>query len=136
MQRRLTPVLTPDNRKPKETSCLLSSKVTRKPSSGKPHPDFPLFRHATGRWAKKVKGKFCYFGKVANDPDGQLALAQWLEQKDDLLAGRTPRVKPDGLPLDELLDRFMVSKRCLLDTCEITPKHYAEQYDESGQRPR
>ena len=106
----------------------MSSKVTRNPASGKPHPDFPLFRHATGRWAKKVRGKFCYFGKVADDPDGQKAIAQWLEQKDDLLAGRTPRVKAEGLTLRELLDRFIVSKRHLLDTSEITPKHFSELY--------
>ena len=106
----------------------MSSKVTRKPGSGKPHPDFPLFRHATGRWCKKIRGKFHYFGKVADDPDGQIALAKWLEEKDDLLAGRTPRVKPEGLTLRELLDRFIVSKRHLLDTGEITPKHFAELY--------
>jgi len=52
----------------------------------KPRPDFPLFPHATGRWAKKVRGKLRYFGKVADDPDGQAALAKWLNERDDLLA--------------------------------------------------
>ena len=104
------------------------SKGTRKPAPGKPHPDFPLFPHATGRWAKKVKGRFHYFGKVADDPKGETALALWLEQKDDLLAGRTPRPKVEGFTLRELLDRYMVSKRHLLDTQEISPKHFAELY--------
>ena len=35
----------------------------------KPRPDFPLFAHNTGRWAKKFKGKMHYFGPW-NDPDG------------------------------------------------------------------
>jgi integrase len=37
----------------------------------KPSPDFPLFAHATGRWAKKIKGKMHYFGRWA-DPDSAL----------------------------------------------------------------
>ncbi len=59
--------------------------------SSEPHGDFPLFRHARGYWAKKVLGKLHYFGKVASDPDGQAALAKWLSDKNDLLAGRIPK---------------------------------------------
>ena len=38
------------------------------PKIEKPRPDFPLFPHQCGRWAKKVRGKFVYFSKVADDP--------------------------------------------------------------------
>ena len=63
---------------------------TTRRTPAKSHPDFPLFRHATGRWCKKVKGRFVYFGKVADDPKGNAALALWLDQKDALLADADP----------------------------------------------
>jgi len=87
----------------------------------KPRADFPLFPHATGRWAKKVRGKLCYFGKTADDPKGEAALSLWLEQRDDLLAGRTPRAKREGLTVGELCDRFIQAKDQQLESGDISP---------------
>jgi integrase len=90
---------------------------------GKPYPDFPLFAHAAGVWAKKIRGKLHYFGPWA-DPDG--ALAKYLEQKDDLHAGRTPRPDTGGLTVKALANEFLNHKKALLDTGELSPRTWDE----------
>ena len=96
----------------------------------KPYPDFPLFPHATRRWAKKICGKMHYFGPW-DDPDA--ALKKYLEQRDELHAGRTPRAKADGLTVRELLNRFLTSKQNLVDTGELEPVSFFE-YKEACRR--
>jgi hypothetical protein len=54
----------------------------------KPYPEFPLYPHPLGYWAKKIRGRMHYFGRW-EDPDG--ALAKYNAEKDDLHAGTTPR---------------------------------------------
>ncbi len=109
------------------------AKSTRPRPSGKPtqakkpRPDFPLFSHATGRWAKKVKGKLHYFGKTADDPNGERALAEWVDQKDNiLLTGRKQEAKPEGLTVQDAVNKFLNFKRRLVEAGEITPRTFAE----------
>jgi integrase len=91
----------------------------------KPRPDFPLFPHATRRWAKKIRGKLHYFGPW-DDPQG--ALNKYLDQKDDLHAGRKPRVSGDTFTLRDLLNRFLTSKKLLADSGEITARTFADYH--------
>lgn len=106
------------------------SRPSQKPA--KPYPEFPLFPHATGRWAKKIRGKLHYFGPCS---DPQAALDKYLDQRDDLHAGRTPRVAADGLTVRDLLNRFLTSKKLLLDAGEITARTWAD-YHASCERIR
>ena len=100
-----------------------ASKSPDKPA--KPHPDFPLFPHATKRWAKKIRGEFHFFGPW-RDPEG--ALEEWLRVKDDLLAGRKPRPKNnEGLVTVELVvNAFLTHKERLRDNAEIQPRTFTE----------
>src|SRR5215469_15541643 len=102
-----------------------NSTAPAKPS--KPYPDFPLFPHAAGVWAKKIRGKLCYFGPWA-DPDG--ALKKYLEEKDDLHAGRTPRPDPDALKVKDLANAFLNAKQALMDADELARRTW-DDYKEA-----
>jgi integrase len=91
----------------------------------KPHADFPLFPHAVGQWAKKVRGKLFYFGVWA---DPQAALEKWLAQKDALLAGRTPRSNTGEIEMSELCGRYMTAKDNAIDAGEISERTYKEYF--------
>jgi integrase len=85
----------------------------------KPRPDFPLFPHATHRWAKKIRGKLHYFGPWS-DPDG--ALGKYLAEKDALHAGRKPRDTSAGVTIKEMVNSFLNAKETLVDNCELSPR--------------
>ncbi len=89
----------------------------------KPSPDFPLFPHAAGVWAKKIRGKMHYFGPWS-DPDG--ALAKYLEQKDALHAGRKPRESSAGATVKDAANTFLNHKQARLDAGELSPRTFAE----------
>jgi integrase len=94
-----------------------------KPS--KPYPEFPLTAHPTGRWCKKIRGKLHYFGPIA-DPDA--ALAKYVEQKEDLHAGRTPRPDPDALTIKDLCNHFLAAKQSLVESGELARLTWTDYY--------
>ena len=90
----------------------------------KPRPDFPLFPHRNGRWAKKVRQKFCYFTRWADDPKGQAALGRWLAQRDDLLAGRMPRSASGAATVRDLCNRFCTTMEQRRDAGSISHRSF------------
>src|SRR5262245_39599112 len=103
------------------TSSSTTSKAADKPA--KPYPDFPLFPHATKRWAKKIRGQLVYFGPWS-DPDG--ALARYLDNKEALHAGRTPRPDPADATLVEICNHFLTHKEGLVQSGELSPISWAQ----------
>jgi integrase len=86
-----------------------------KPS--KPYPEFPLTAHPAGYWCKKIRGKIHYFGPW-DDPDG--ALAKYLQQKDALHSGRTPRPDPETLTVKGVANAFLNAKKKAVDAGELS----------------
>jgi integrase len=102
----------------------------------KPYANFPLSPHASGAWQKKILGKIYYFGRWARRVKGELvrvegdgwkeALEQYKAVADDLHAGRTPRVKDDGLQLADLCNRFLTAKLRKVESGELSSRMFAE----------
>jgi integrase len=90
------------------------------PKPAKPYPDFPLFPHANGYWAKKIRQRLHYFGKWA---DGwQAALDTYNTQKEALHAGKKPREVAGELRLKDLLNDFLDDKEALVASGELSPR--------------
>jgi integrase len=85
---------------------------------------------STRKWSlgEKGRGKFAYFVKVSEDVKGEVALRIWLDQKDDLLAGRTPRVNRGGLTLHQLCNRFCAVKEQQADASDITRQTFVDYH--------
>lgn len=92
--------------------------------------DFPLSKHPRGYWCKRYKvtgtsaWKMAYFGRIADDLDGQAAVEKWLTQKDYLLNGLTPPEDPSGLTVKELANRFVTAKVRLIRTGELSERTF------------
>jgi integrase len=84
----------------------------------KPSSDFPLFAHAAGVWAKKIRGKLHYFGPW-DDPRG--ALRRYNDQKEALHAGRKPRPDADAATVKGVANAFLNAKDALLEVGELSP---------------
>lgn len=98
----------------------------------------PIRPHAAGTWVKKIGSKNVYFGRWKRTKNGveervpgdgfQEALTLYLAQKDDLLAGRTPRATPgEGeLSVGAMCNLFLTHKQRLLKSGEIASRTFGE----------
>ena len=99
------PTRHPGSQFPKEHSV---SEKRQKPA--KLRPNFPLFPHQNGQWAKKIRQKFYYFGPW-EDPIA--AKKKYLDEREYLQAGRTPPQSSDGCRVRDLVNRFLTVKEAM-----------------------
>ncbi len=103
----------------------------------KPYPDFPLQPHSSGAWMKRINGRLKYFGRWGKRVNGELkqlpdpeywqpALSLFQAQREDLYAGRTPRVRKtgEGLLLKDLCNSFLTAKQRKLAAKAITQQTF------------
>lgn len=99
---------------------LRKSLGKKSPKPTKPYSDFPLFAHATRRWAKKIRGKFHYFGPW---DDWQGALEKYNAERDYLHAGKLPPLNPDAVTV---CNAFLTHKDRQLKAGEIKERTFIE----------
>src|SRR5262245_12470138 len=96
------------------TTSLPPGKSTK---PAKPYPEFPLTAHPAGYWCKKIRGKIHYLGPWS---DPQAALSKYLEQKNALHAGKTPRPDPQALTINDVVNLYLNAKREAVDHGELS----------------
>ncbi len=96
----------------------------------KPYPDYPLFPHDNGHWAKKIKGKTFYFGRW-DDPDA--ALTEYERVRHDLYSGRTPAPHADGMTLKNVINLWLHEKAQRRDNDQLAADTWKE-YRRVGKR--
>jgi len=95
----------------------------------KPYPEFPLFPHRNGQWAKKVKQRTWFFG-VWSDPDA--ALRKYLSEVNEIQAGRDPRrmgvaeVSSTELTIADLCNLFLNRQRSRVKSGEVGSLHFTD----------
>lgn len=92
--------------------------IPSKTKPEKPTPDFPLWPHPSGQWAKKINQKVYYFGVWA---DPKAAKARYLNEVKDIMDGREVQ-RGDGLTVRELVNAFLTSKQLLVDSGELSQR--------------
>ncbi|WP_417736331.1 tyrosine-type recombinase/integrase [Rosistilla oblonga] len=93
-----------------------------KPS--KPYPAFPLYAHASKRWAKKIRGRTHFFGHWN---DWQAALERFQFEVDYLQQGKTPPPRDQtALTVGELANSFLAHRETKVKSGDLSPRTWTD----------
>jgi integrase len=107
---------------------MIKSRRTRKyRKPKKPYDGFPLFPHVTKRWAKKIHGKFHYFGSW--DDGWENALNNFNQQKEAVYLGKDPKAPPPvGPTVHALANAYLNHKKMKLERGELSARSFGDQH--------
>lgn len=108
----------------------------------KPYAGYPLFAHASGRWAKKIRGRIHFFGRWGHVQAGQVvpvddvetsaagALERFQREWPYLSQGRTPPPVDagDGCTMRMVCNAFLTSKKNKLESGELSARSFTDYY--------
>lgn len=94
----------------------------------KPYPEYPLFAHQSGQWAKKIKGRMWYFGTL---DDHVAALDKYNDQIHDIQAGRDPRrtkkqISAAELSVYDMTNLYLARQEARIKTGEVGRRHFSD----------
>ena len=107
----------------------------------KPYPEYPLSVHPSGRWCKKIRGTLRYFGRWGIRKNGEVttvdnfaeeaekALTAYLDQKDELHAGRPPKPKSNGVTIADVCNGFLGVKDDRLQSGELSSESFRDYHE-------
>ena len=94
----------------------------------KPYPEFPLFAHQSGVWAKKIKQKMWYFGPLDNPTAALEKYNEWIHE---IQAGRDPRrtraqVASGELSVYDMCNLFLARQQARVKSGEVSSRHFSD----------
>jgi site-specific recombinase XerD len=84
----------------------------------KPYPEFPLYAHSCGKWAKKIAGKMRYFGKW-DDPNGALIEYESSVQKTEITL-------PDVFTVQLAANTFLTTRKKQVAAGNLSERSYQD----------
>ena len=101
---------------------MTATKSIQKPT--KPYPEFPLFAHARGYWAKKFKGRQYNCGPWA-DPDA--ALKRWEGIRNDLQLGIAPTTRAEGVTtVEDVINCYLDAKDAAVQSGDLSMRTFRD----------
>lgn len=96
--------------------------------SKKPYDEYPLFAHASGQWAKKIKGKMWYFG-TWDDPAA--AKEKYDAEIHEIQAGRDPRrtrkqISATELSVYDLCNLYLARQQTRIKSGGVSSRHFSD----------